>query len=182
MLFVVWYEFLEVSSRFLSFYSYTRRLYKHVVIWGKQNSEMSWPNSLETVFVIDHGPVMARPSDIEFDVFNKTRSHGAEAFIPVTSLCKSLWTCAAEPSFEYCRIVWDICHTGRLVRCMISDVKAHPVGSWATNQQNPNAVCHYSFVLKISITTSLVYLLFRSPTTTLNLGYLLLMLTMGIYR
>ena len=143
---------------------------------------MSWPNSLKTVFVIDHGPVMARPSDIELDIFNKTRSCGAEAFIPVTLVFKSFWTCAAEPSFKYCRIVWDIYHSGRLVRCMIIDVKAHPVGSWATNQQNPNAVCHYSFVLKISITTSLVYLLFRSPTTTLNLGYLLLMLTMGIYR
>ena len=120
---------------------------------------MSWPNSLKTVFVIDHGPVMARPSDlpIELDVFNKSRSHGAGAFIPVTPVCKSLWTCAAEASFEYCRIVWDIYPTGRLVRFMISDVKAHPVGSWATNQQNLNTVCCYNFVLQISITISLIF-------------------------
>ena len=108
---------------------------------------MSWPNSLKTVFVIDVIFVMARPSDIKLEIFNKIRSHGAETFIPVTPVCKSLWTCAAEPSFEFCRIVWDIYPTGRLVRCMISDVKAHPVCLWATNQHNPNAVCDYVFIL-----------------------------------
>lgn len=107
---------------------------------------MSWPNSLKTVFVIDHGPVMARPSDlpIELDVFNKPRGHGPGAFIPVTPVCKSLWTCAAEASFEYCRIVWDIYPTGRLIRFMICDTKVNPVGSWGTNQQNLTSVWHTS--------------------------------------
>ena len=90
----------KVSSRFLSFHSFIIlyehfiRLYKHVVIWGKQNSKMSWPNSLKTVLVIDVIFVIARPSDIKLEIFNKTRSHGAETFIPVTPVCKSLWTCA----------------------------------------------------------------------------------------
>lgn len=103
---------------------------------------MAWPNSLKTVFVIDHGPTMAHPSDlpIELDVFAKSRSHGPGAFIPVNPICKSLWTCAAEASFEYCRIVWDIYPSGRLIRFIVSDIKAHPVGSWVANQQNLNSV------------------------------------------
>jgi len=98
---------------------------------------MAWPNTLKTVFVLDHGPLMARPSDMpmELDVFNKSRSHPG-SFIPVPPVSKSLWTCAAEATFEYCRIVWDIYPTGRLIRLMISDVKSHPIGSWATNVQS----------------------------------------------
>lgn len=104
---------------------------------------MAWPNSLKTVFVLDHGPAMARPSDLpmELDVFNKSRSHGPGAFIPVPPVTKSLWTCAVEACFEYCRIVWDVYPTGKLVRFVISDVKAHPVGSWATNLQSLSYVC-----------------------------------------
>ena len=85
---------------------------------------------------------MARPSDlpIELDVFSKSRGHGPGAFIPVPPVCKSLWTCAAEASFEYCRIVWDIYPTGRLIRFMISDVKSHSIGSWASNTQSLTTV------------------------------------------
>ncbi|XP_057373954.1 integrator complex subunit 13-like isoform X1 [Daphnia carinata] len=117
---------------------------------------MSWPNSLKTVFVIDHGPVMARASDlpIELDVFNKSRSHGAGAFIPVTPVCKSLWTCAAEASFEYCRIVWDIYPTGRLIRFMICDTKVNPVGSWGTNQQNLTSITYHFAQLGVPVSDS----------------------------
>lgn len=101
-----------------------------------------WPNSLKTVFVLDHGPIMARACDLplELDV-TKSRSNGPAAFIPVPPVNKSLWTCAAEASFEYCRIVWDIYPTGRLVRFMVSDVKSHPIGNWSTAQQSLTNVC-----------------------------------------
>ena len=97
-----------------------------------------WPNCLKTVFVIDHSCVMSRACDspLELDVFNKSRSHGPASFIPVPPVCKSLWTCAVEATFEYCRIVWDIYPTGRLIRFVVSDLKCHTIGSWAASQQN----------------------------------------------
>ena len=99
-----------------------------------------WPNSLKTVIVLDHGPLMNRPGDLPLEVdalVTKSRSQqGPAAFITVPPVSKSLWTCAAEASFEYCRIVWDIYPTGRLVRFQISDVKSHPIGNWSTLQQS----------------------------------------------
>lgn len=100
---------------------------------------MAWPNSLKTVFVLDHGPTMARPSDLplELDVLSKSRSQpGGGLFIPLPPVCKSLWTCAAEACFEYCRIVWDIYPTGRHIRFIASDIKAHQIGTWSPHQQN----------------------------------------------
>ena len=103
---------------------------------------MAWPNSLKTVFVIDHGPNMAFPSDqpIELDSLSKSRGHGPSSFMPITPISKSLWTCAAEACFEYCRIVWDIYPTGRLIRFVVSDQKPNSLGSWSTQHQNLNTV------------------------------------------
>ena len=100
--------------------------------------KMAWPNSLKTVFVLDHGPIMACPCDapMELDVFSKSRTQGPGIFIPVPPISKSLWTCTAEACFEYCRIVWDIFPSGKLIRFVISDTKSHPLGSWVTNQQS----------------------------------------------
>jgi len=81
---------------------------------------------------------MACPCDapMELDVFSKSRTQGPGIFIPVPPISKSLWTCTAEACFEYCRIVWDIFPSGKLIRFVISDTKSHPLGSWVTNQQS----------------------------------------------
>ena len=64
----------------------------------------------------------ARISDYQVDGLAKSRSghpqqhQGPAQFMPVPAVCKSLWTCAVEAAFEYCRIVWDIYPSGRLIR------------------------------------------------------------------
>ena len=105
---------------------------------------MTWAYNFKTVFVIDHGPLMSRPCDfpMDLDVFNKSRTGGPASFIPVPPFCKSLWTCAVEASFEYCRIVWDIYPTGKQIRFAVSDHKAHTIGSWPTAHPNLNHVSH----------------------------------------
>lgn len=75
-----------------------------------------YPANHKTIFVLDHTPYfgISCESSIEFD-FLKARGQG---FIPISPIHKSLWTCSVESSIEYCRIVWDLFPTGKLVgRC-----------------------------------------------------------------
>lgn len=70
--------------------------------------------SHKTAFVVDHCPYMAECSRqlIECDMLTKSRSQGV---IPLAPVSKSLWTCAIECSMEYCRILFDIYPTNKLV-------------------------------------------------------------------
>lgn len=70
--------------------------------------------SHKTAFVVDHCPYMAESSRqlIECDMLTKSRSQGV---IPLAPVSKSLWTCAIECSMEYCRILYDVYPTKKLV-------------------------------------------------------------------
>lgn len=75
---------------------------------------MTYPTSHKTVFVLDHGYPFAQSckQSVEFDIFVKTRQPG---IIPLAPVSKSMWTCSVEAAIEYCRIVWDLFPTGKLV-------------------------------------------------------------------
>lgn len=64
--------------------------------------------NLKTVFVLDHTPYFGISS--EEHIFLDLKSK-----IPIPRLSKSLWTFSVESSVEYCRIVWDLFPTGKLV-------------------------------------------------------------------
>lgn len=70
--------------------------------------------SHKTAFVVDHCPYMAESCRqlIECDMLTKSRSQGV---IPLAPVSKSLWTCAIECSMEYCRILFDVYPTWKLV-------------------------------------------------------------------
>ncbi|PRD20101.1 UNVERIFIED_CONTAM: asun [Trichonephila clavipes] len=72
---------------------------------------------------------------MEFDIFTKTRQPG---IIPLAPLSKSLWTCSVEAAIEYCRIVWDIFPTEKLIRFIVSDTSSLTLNSWSQDQQNLN--------------------------------------------
>jgi len=67
----------------------------------------------KTVFVLDHAPFFnyGCNNPHEFD-FSKSRIPGV---IPLAPIDKSLWTCCVEATLEYCRVVWDIYPSGKLV-------------------------------------------------------------------
>lgn len=98
---------------------------------------MTYPISHKTIFVLDHGPNFLGPchQNMEFDIFTKTRQPG---IIPLAPLSKSLWTCSVEAAIEYCRIVWDIFPTEKLIRFVVSDSSAFTLNSWSQDQQNLN--------------------------------------------
>ncbi|CAB0013908.1 unnamed protein product [Nesidiocoris tenuis] len=102
------------------------------------------PANHKTIFVIDHSPEFGaqRESVIEFD-FNKTRTPG---FIPLAPVAKSCWTSSVECAIEYCRIVWDLFPTGKLIRFIVSDHKAQVLNSWNPSQQS---VAHMSNALAL---------------------------------
>ncbi|XP_039754515.1 protein asunder [Pararge aegeria] len=93
-----------------------------------------FPTNHKTIFVLDHTPYFGISSDnpIDFDV-SKSRGPG---YVPLPSVCKSLWTCSVEAAVEYCRIVWDLFPEGKLVRFVVSDSAAHILNTWAIAQQN----------------------------------------------
>ncbi|XP_017768624.1 PREDICTED: protein asunder homolog [Nicrophorus vespilloides] len=97
-----------------------------------------YPANHKTVFVLDHTPYFGISSEqhIEFD-FIKSRAPG---FLQVPPISKSLWTCSVEASIEYCRIVWDLFPTGKLIRFIASDAVAHILNTWVTTQQNLNHI------------------------------------------
>lgn len=98
---------------------------------------MSFPVSHKTVFVLDHGPSFSGSCQqpIEFDIFTKTRQPG---IIPLAPITKSLWTCSVEAAIEYCRIVWDIFPTEKLIRFVVSDSSATTLNSWLQEEQSLN--------------------------------------------
>ncbi|XP_059843710.1 integrator complex subunit 13 isoform X3 [Hypanus sabinus] len=89
----------------------------------------------KTVFVVDHCPYMAEScrQTVEFDMFTKNRAPG---IIPLAPIAKSLWTCAVESAMEYCRIMYDIFPTRKLVNFIVSDSRAHTLNSWGQEDQN----------------------------------------------
>lgn len=88
----------------------------------------------KTVFVLDHTPYFGISGDNSVDLdFVKSRIPGN---LPMPPISKSLWTCSVESSVEYCRIVWDLFPTGKLVRFVVSDAAAHIVNTWITATQN----------------------------------------------
>ncbi|KAK9497051.1 hypothetical protein O3M35_004435 [Rhynocoris fuscipes] len=92
------------------------------------------PFNHKTIFLIDHTPYFRTSCEtiIEID-FTKHRGSG---FIPLAPIHKSLWTCCVEAATEYCRIVWDIFPTGKLIRLIASDISATNLNSWNQSQQN----------------------------------------------
>ncbi|KAI1882242.1 hypothetical protein AGOR_G00248670 [Albula goreensis] len=91
--------------------------------------------SHKTAFVVDHCPYMAEScrQQVEFDMLTKNRSQGV---IPLAPVSKSLWTCAVECSMEYCRILYDIYPTNKLVNYIVSDSEFHILNSWNQEDQN----------------------------------------------
>lgn len=91
--------------------------------------------SHKTAFVVDHCPYMAEScrQQVEFDLLTKNRSQGV---IPLAPVSKSLWTCAVECSMEYCRILYDIYPTKKLVNYIVSDSEFHILNSWRQEDQN----------------------------------------------
>ncbi|RLU19530.1 hypothetical protein DMN91_008087 [Ooceraea biroi] len=72
-----------------------------------------YPANHKTIFVLDHTPYFGISTEcpLEFD-FLKSRGQN---LIPLAPVCKSLWTTSVEASLEYCRIVWDLFPTGKLI-------------------------------------------------------------------
>lgn len=72
-----------------------------------------FPANHKTVFVLDHTPYFGISCEnaLEFE-FMKGRT---PSFIPMTPISKTLWTSSLESAIEYCRIVWDLFPTGKLV-------------------------------------------------------------------
>lgn len=69
----------------------------------------------KTVFVLDHTQYFGISCEIQLDLdFGKQKSSAGVA-LPLPPISKSLWTCSVESSAEYCRIVWDLFPTGKLV-------------------------------------------------------------------
>uniref|UniRef100_A0A672R2W1 Integrator complex subunit 13 n=1 Tax=Sinocyclocheilus grahami TaxID=75366 RepID=A0A672R2W1_SINGR len=95
--------------------------------------------SHKTAFVVDHCPYMAESSRqlIECDMLTKSRSQGV---IPLAPVSKSLWTCAIECSMEYCRILYDIYPTWKLVNYIVSDSEVHILNSWKQEDQNTHGL------------------------------------------
>ncbi|KAM4615369.1 integrator complex subunit 13 [Polymixia lowei] len=91
--------------------------------------------SHKTAFVVDHCPYMAESSrqQVECDVLTKSRAQGV---IPLAPVSKSLWTCAVECSMEYCRILYDVYPTNKLVNYIVSDSEFHILNSWRQDDQS----------------------------------------------
>lgn len=96
---------------------------------------MTFPASHKTVFVLDHSPyfLTSCQQHIEFDIFTKTRQPG---IIPLAPISKSLWTCSVEAAFEYCRIVWDVFPTNKLIRFIVSGTSGRHLNSWMQEDQS----------------------------------------------
>lgn len=78
--------------------------------------------SAKTVFVMDHTQYFGISSECPIDLdFGKLRSNQ----LPLPTISKSLWTSAVESSVEYCRIVWDLFPTGKLVSASDRSLTAH---------------------------------------------------------
>lgn len=72
-----------------------------------------FPANHKTIFVLDHTPYFGISTDSPLE-FECLKSRGPN-HIPLAPICKSLWTTSVESSMEYCRIVWDLFPSGKLV-------------------------------------------------------------------
>lgn len=81
----------------------------------------------KTIFVLDHTPYFGIPCGVPVDLDLK------KAAGPIQ---KSLWTISLESTVHYCRIVYDIFPTGKLIRFIVSDTAAHIVNTWNATTQN----------------------------------------------
>lgn len=99
----------------------------------------------KTVFVIDHSPYFGISSEdpMEFEQ-SKSRFPNVGPLAPIT---KSLWTCSLEAAIEYCRIVWDLFPSGKLIRFIASDTTGHNFNTWNQSEQNIIHVLNGSLVL-----------------------------------
>ncbi|CAG5094071.1 Similar to INTS13: Integrator complex subunit 13 (Homo sapiens) [Cotesia congregata] len=93
-----------------------------------------FPANHKTIFVLDHTPYFGISTDSPLE-FECLKSRGPN-HIPLAPICKSLWTTSVESSMEYCRIVWDLFPSGKLVRFVVSDHAAHILNTWSPTQQN----------------------------------------------
>lgn len=67
----------------------------------------------KTVFVLDHTQYFGISSENLIDLdFVKSKVSAGTSLPPIS---KSLWTSSVEAAVEYCRIVWDLFPTGKLV-------------------------------------------------------------------
>ena len=75
---------------------------------------MAFPHNHKTALILDRGPYFLKSSEelIDIDIFNRTRTPG---IIPMAPLTKSLWTCNVESCMEFCRVVFDIYPSKKLV-------------------------------------------------------------------
>ncbi|CAH1782512.1 unnamed protein product [Owenia fusiformis] len=90
----------------------------------------------KTVLVLDRSPIFASSSKqtVEFDIFTKAKA----GMIPLAPIVKSLWTCSVEAAIEFCRIIYDLFPTEKLVRMVVSDRSAAVLNNWTPGQQNIN--------------------------------------------
>ena len=101
---------------------------------------MACPTNHKTVFVLDQNPTFSTPCDpVEFD-FHKARATLASNYIPAAPIHKTMWTCATEAVLEYCRIVWDIFPSGKLVRFIVGNQDGTDVNDWSDESQNSAVV------------------------------------------
>jgi hypothetical protein len=95
---------------------------------------MAHPYTHKTVFVLDNGPSFQLPCEkVELD-FHKNRM--ASGYIPPAPVVKTMWTCVVESVLEYCRIVWDIFPTEKLIRFVVSNQDVRVLNSWNGKEQN----------------------------------------------
>lgn len=73
---------------------------------------MAYPHAHKTVILLDHSSYFASSSQYSIDIDNARSKVG---FIPLAPITKSLWTCNLEAVMEYCRIVYDLFGSERLV-------------------------------------------------------------------
>lgn len=78
--------------------------------------------------------------------------------MPLAPVSKSIWSNCVEALCEYCRIVWDIFPSDRLLRFIVSDCTSTNLNSWEAKEQTTAHVwlvlvnkCKFVLVLGISI-------------------------------
>lgn len=78
------------------------QFFKSILLTESPKSEMA-ENNVKTVFVLDHTPYFGISGENYIDLGK------------INPISKSLWTSTVESSVEYCRIVWDLFPSGKLV-------------------------------------------------------------------
>lgn len=95
----------------------------------------------KTIFVMDHHPNFSMACDqVDFD-FHKARAPNAN-YIPAPPVTKTMWTCATEAVMEYCRIVWDIFPTNKLIQFIVGNQEGQVINTWASEDQNSRAIAN----------------------------------------